>query len=235
MDYTHSMLDHIAPSPVPTADIAARMGMDIREDPRVVVYDIETDNSNGFGLDPYNSSVTQVSISDPEDTIVLDSQVLDEVFILEAIARLFTLVAREDLVLCGWNNFGFDNSFVAVRMVANKDALRALGVWVPDTVEEMLEPVPTLKAKYSVAGGFEHPQKIRWQGKTLEQIDVSYKFQQYAADNAVKHSLKPVSESLGVKILDVDRTRLHEYDLETRTAYAAGDTVMTLFLEQASV
>lgn len=234
MDYTESMLDHTAPAPVATEDIATRMNMHINDDPRVVVYDIETDNSQGFGLDPYRSSITQVAVSDPASTVVLDSQTLDEVYILEGIARLFDLVAREDLVLGGWNNFGFDNSFVAVRMVANKDALRALGVQVPDSVEEMLEPVPTLKAKYDVAGGFEHPQKIRWQGKTLEQFDVSYDFQQYAADNGVKHSLKPVAEHLGVRILDVDRTRLHDYDLETRTAYAAGDTVMTLFLRQES-
>ena len=46
----------------------------------------------------------------------------------------------------------------------------------------------------------------------------------FADEHGVKHSLKPVCAAHGVDMVELDRTRLHEYTPAERAAYALSDS-----------
>src|SRR5690606_33781186 len=68
-------------SKMSTQDVAEKMGIDVNTLPDgYVAFDIETDTSHGYGLRPHRTQITEVVISDKNETIVLSG---DEKHILQ--------------------------------------------------------------------------------------------------------------------------------------------------------
>lgn len=185
-----------------------------------VAYDIETDNSNGYGLRPHLTMITELSLSTKEETIVFSG---DEQHILQK----FTNFMNNDLdgrTLIGWNINSFDNIVLHVR----KQAHPHINNWNGE-----LTPLPRRRT-FNPSGGYETPQRLIW---TLPDGSVTGTTDAFASivfhpdyPQGMPWALKKLARTLGAAPIELDRERLDDYLEEERARYAASDTLVTLFV-----
>lgn len=194
-------------------------------------FDIETDNSNGHGLNPQLAAITQISLVTETDTLVFDG---DELAVLRGFAAAVT--ALEPGLLVGWNSMFFDLPFIVDRSRAYESDGRLDGAQ-----GFILTPQPGLKPKYEPLPGHTGGYSATWVrtlgdgnvaspyavGEPHQHLDVSLAYRKHAETAGVKWSLKPVCASLGIDMVELDRERLHTYTAEQVNAYCASDSAGT--------
>lgn len=184
----------------------------------VLAFDIETDTSQGFGLRPLLTQITEVVVSSRDESWIFAG---DERHILSSFAELLN-GQEEPVVLVGWNNWCFDNIVLQTRAehheIPNWGGL--LEAVKNNTVFEPVGPTSDAQAFIWVTTG----------GVTLRDVDA---FQEKvvwdrARGERYTQGLKPFVESLGCFPVKVDRQRLHELSQDERRDYVLSDGVSTL-------
>lgn len=193
----------------------------------IYAYDIETDNSAGHGLDPYKSAVTEIALATHDTVHVLSG---DEASILDGYAEL--LDALPAGVIGSWNGLFFDNAFVRIRAELTGHRLGS---------SMRVLPQPGLKPKYDYLPGVTVAESF-WYDRSGRDphfhLDISPAWKGFAESfgthevdgkerPVVPWSLKPVCKAAGVPMVELDRTRLHEYTQQERDAYVGSDAVGT--------
>lgn len=174
--------------------------------------DIETDTSNGGGLDPTRSAVTAAAVAfDDTDPVVLTG---NEASIIAGIDEL--LGARSGFLLT-WNGACFDLPFLIARA-------EALGV----ATRLEYQRDATIACKYAGVPGLGEPVRARWGGTV--HLDIAPLFEKIAENRGVAWSLKPVAQSFGFEPVEVDRANVHLLSPAALSAYVASDAVVTLDL-----
>lgn len=176
---------------------------------RIYGLDIETDNSEGFGLDPANSRITDVALATAFGGVALGD--MDERdLLIELTENIDTL---DPGLIVTWNGAFFDLPFII-------DRAKALGLReVTDHL--MLYPQPGLEPKYGYLPGHTTAYSALWNHHS--HLDISLAWRKFAEDNGVKWSLKPVMRAAGFDPVEIDRTRLHEYPPAEVFAYVMSD------------
>lgn len=190
---------------------------------RAVGFDIETDTSPlteeekatwgdvKRGLDPQFSRVTAVSFHQPgRPERVFDAD--DELDVLVGV-HLYVGSLGDDVVLAGWNSAGFDVPFLRQRYAHH----------FPGDAPFAVSPIPGDQPKYPPTPGLGGAVEGAWLGHGLVDIYRVLRpaFAEYPALTA---SLKPFATALGLDVIEVDRTAMHELSREERYAYVASDT-----------
>lgn len=180
----------------------------------LVTLDIETDTSNGGGLDPLHSKIVAVSLaySENAEVIVLDSSNEEEI-----LSSLDTLIASRKGLLITWNGSGFDMPFLHKRYVAT-------GV----TTGLIVGVDPSIPSKYPMNQGLGPPVRVSWH--SAAHVDIANIYSQFALDAKIKWSLKNVAKHLGYTPVEVDRERIHALSLQDLREYVASDATVTLQL-----
>lgn len=176
--------------------------------------DIETDTSNGGGLDPMHSKVVAVSVaySDNEEVVVLDSSSEEEI-----LSSLDVLVASRKGLLVTWNGSGFDMPFLHKRYVA---------AGVSTGLRVLVDP--SIPSKYPTNQGLGPPVRVSWH--SAAHVDIANIYSQFALDAKIKWSLKNVAKHLGYTPVEVDRERIHALSPQELREYVASDAAVTLKL-----
>lgn len=188
---------------------------------RFVAWDIETDTSGGFGLDPNHGPIVSIAAG---EYVAVDGRLEElETFVAQvgAIATEATLLVAFDLWLrgrsagceiVGWNSSCFDAPFVRRRS-------QILGV----PVDLALVLDPRIVPKYGPTPGFIGGYQFTWAGHPS--IDLAYEL--YGPDRCERigcaWSLKPVAEHHGIEMVVVDRERIHELADSDLAAYNLSD------------
>lgn len=188
----------------------------------VLSYDIET-----TGLDPHEAKITEISFSDQKQTYIFS--VKDDEF--ETVNGAWSwfdqyLQDHPRTRLVSWNGWGFDGPWNQVRVDHLAKEGKNVRVWQENA---SLVPRTGVKAKYPVAGGYEHPQSLVWRKKWRDH-DLEKLFIHFAYSNGIRHGLKPVAKAYGYTPIEVDRTRMDLLTDEERVLYVASDTICTLAL-----
>jgi DNA polymerase elongation subunit (family B) len=167
--------------------------------------DIETDTTID-GLDPARSGLVAVALTDGEGfELVVDG---DEPRILTELDH--TLAGLEPGIIVTWNGAAFDLPFIA-------DRARQLGITTGlrlrfDPLIHRRDPLP----------GHDGAYRARWYDH--RHIDG---YQLFRADvGAAMHlpcGLKALAAFVGLPVVEVDRSAIHELDAETTRRYVASD------------
>ncbi len=202
-----------------TSDAARAVHADLAGLPaNVTGYDLETDNSAGFGLDPTQGQITELVLVNGAQTIVLSG---DERHILQGLADyLNARPAGEELD--AWNSHGFDIPFLGRRGDLHGEHLTGWGLALHDSA------VP---GTFHTVGGFDQPQGLTWTtpaGGTHRDVDVMLTIKNAKLRGRGQLGLKPTARAFGAEPIELDRTRLHEYTPQERTEYVASDGLVTL-------
>ena len=204
-----------------TPQVAAAMGADLTGlAGNVTAFDIETDTSAGFGLDPSGGQITELVMANSVETVIL---VGDEQYILQGLADCLNDRPAGE-VLVDWNGAGFDNPFLAVRGAMHAEQLEGWGLAVAD--------IPGPAGAYFVCLGFDAPQALTWtrpDGGQHHDVDAMQMLKKSPLRGR-NLRLKDNVRRFGADPIELDRIRLHEYTPEERAAYAASDGVGTLLV-----
>lgn len=185
---------------------------------RIYGLDIETDNSNGFGLDPRNSVVTEIAVSLPQSLrggAVLTGD--EDVMFAELWALLRDLPPG---LFVTWNGSFFDWPFLADRMAAVRSKVKGLIRLTPDVA---------LTPKYDYLPGHTTGYQVSLdaRGSQHSHLDIASAYKSYAAEQGVSWSLKPVCAAQGIEMIELDRENLHAYTAAEREAYCLSDAAGT--------
>lgn len=179
-------------------------------------FDIETlnDEERGFnGLDPARSEITEIAVATDESINGggevfqgAESKILNDFF---AFVR-----SLKPGLMTGWNSSFFDGPFIDYRYdeVAPRHVVHA-------TPPLTLLPQPSLRPKYNAMPGYGTPRNpgggyallFAADGGVHAHLDVAQAYHRFADEQNVKWGLKPVCEAQGIEMVNLDRTRLHEY------------------------
>lgn len=172
--------------------------------------DIETDNSQGHGLTPSKSAITQIAVVSATEEVVFEG---DEQDILLNTHRW--LSRQHPGLLVTWNGTFFDLPFIS-------DRARTYGTGLDVVLDSLvLAPQEGLVPKYDFLPGHTAGYAAWWAGHT--HLDVTQAWKQFAQDQEVSWSLKPVLRAAGFDPVELDRTRLHEYTPDEVKAYVTSD------------
>jgi hypothetical protein len=191
------------------------------------MYPNGTDSLHPAGLDPRVSKVITAAIAGSKGTsIVLDSMT-EEAMLLDAIGAVFTRLDRQYFsraVVVGWNSTFFDIPFMCVRSHMTQTTLRPA---VRRNSSKDYTP------KYGFPEWANEVGKPEWNEAFIgdvEVIDIAPYFKQYAINNGIRHSLKPVAEHLGFAPVSVDASQVHELSPQERSKYCLSDSLVTVGL-----
>lgn len=183
---------------------------------RLPVYglDIETDTTVD-GLDPATSAVT---------TVALSQDGVDEIFTgpeEDLLVELdFRLTELEPGVLATWNGAAFDLPFLASR--ANHHGIDVgLELRLDERIRLAHDPLPGHAGAYRAAW-YEHRHVDAYR---LYRGDVGPALR-------ISCSLKSIARLVGLKPMEVDRTRLHALETEALHAYASSDARLARVLTE---
>jgi DNA polymerase elongation subunit (family B) len=182
--------------------------------PLVYGLDIETDTTVD-GLNPEVSPVVTVALSNPG---------YDEVFAGREDEILFDLDERlaelEPGVIATWNGAAFDLPFLADRA-----ALHGIGLGL------RLRLDPSIAMHHAPLPG--HPGSYRARWHQHGHVDA---YRLYRADVGsslrVSCSLKSIARLVGLRPIEVDRTRIHDLTHEALHAYASSDARLARVLTE---
>ncbi|MEM9464398.1 MAG: 3'-5' exonuclease [Actinomycetota bacterium] len=171
----------------------------------LVGLDIETDTTVD-GLDPSRSEIVALALSGEGFELVFDG---DEATLLAAAdLALADLTAS---VLVTWNGAGFDLPFIA-RRAARLGLDLGLSLEFDPSIPGRHVPLPGEPAR--VRGRWHHHRHL--DGYQVFRSDVGQTL-------PVSCGLKPLARFVGLPIVEVDRTRIHELSAADRRAYVASD------------
>lgn len=188
-----------------------------------IVWDIETDTSGGFGLDPRNGGIVSVAIGLVKNFVIQDGFFLNvddsltEKDLLIGVQNILA-AAPDYLPLVGWNSSFFDAPFMFYR--ANVNELYESGM--------VLSHNPLLRCKYEpippFVGGYDHVIC----GLRGVDITQTYYTREWAGSNGLKSaSLDAVANHLGFTGIKPDRTKIHELTPQELEAYNLSDITRT--------
>jgi len=191
----------------------------------IYALDLETDTTIN-GLDPRVAAVTECAVSTAAGDTVHSADYYGEATMLFNLDK--HLAALPPGLIVTWNGAFFDLPFLYTRR-------RILSLPPSSTLRQFglhLIPQPGLTPKYDYIGDHTCAYAAVWSrgndsGVPHQHLDISFAYKKVAADLGVKHSLKPVAKALGIKVIEVDRERMHLLTPAQRTAYAASDTRAT--------
>ncbi len=191
--------------------------IDLRTTP-LIGLDIETDTTVD-GLDPRRSPIVALALSGEGFEVVFDD--VDESALLRAAdAAVADLAAG---VLVTWNGSGFDLPFIAHRA-------GLLGV----ELGLVTEFDPTIAGRHDPLPG--HPGRVRGRWHGLGHLDG---YQVYRADVGqtlpVSCGLKSLARFVGLPVVEVDRSRIHELSVDDRRRYVASDARLARALVERRV
>ncbi|MEM7141260.1 MAG: 3'-5' exonuclease [Actinomycetota bacterium] len=167
--------------------------------------DIETDTTTN-GLDPAVAAVVAVAVTGADLEVVLDGPEVEILLALDDLLR-----SLHPGVLVTWNGSGFDLPFLSDRARRHGVGL-GLDLRLDAAIGGRHDPLP----------GHEGAYRARWHGHG--HLDG---YQLFRADvGASLHlpcGLKPLARLVGLPVVEVDRSRIHELDAAARRAYVASD------------
>lgn len=176
--------------------------------------DIETDTTED-GLDPRVARILAVALSLPGGDEFFDGP--EDQLLADLEARLRDLPPG---VLATWNGGAFDLPFLADR-AARHDV--ALGL--------RLELDPRLRVRGNPLPGHEGIYRGAWGAH--QHLDA---YRVYRSDMGpllrVSCSLKSIARVMGLRTIEVDRTRMHDLSHEALHAYAANDARLARVLAE---
>lgn len=196
-------------------------------------FDIETDTSGGYGLDPRKGGITEIALA--FDATVAERfeaahggivySVEDGLAEEEVIIEFDRTLARlEPGVLFTWNGSFFDLPFILSR-AEMLDIAHHLHLRAQPGLKPKYEPLPGHVGGYSAVWGssannFPH-----------QHIDIQRGYERYARDLGIKWRLKPVAHAYGIDMVDPgDRSALHLMPGDKRVEYALSDANGTRLL-----
>lgn len=194
----------------------------------VYSFDIETlnDESRGFnGLDPARSRITEISVV-TDDSINGGGDVFTgpEKKVLSGFFQFMRSLPAG--LLTGWNSSFFDGPFIHDR-----DRVVDMYLNVAPHEQMRLLPQPGLVPKYQAMPGHSTPRNPGG-GYALmfpamnglhAHLDIAPAYRRYADAQGIKWGLKPVCEAQDIPMVELDRTRLHEYTPEEVHDYVLSD------------
>jgi DNA polymerase elongation subunit (family B) len=182
---------------------------------RIYALDIETDNSEGHGLDPNKGRITEIAVQGrAKDVTAVFADEHEKTLLRKFTWHMRTL---EPGLVTTWNGSFFDLPFIQTRA----DILAAPS---PLAVEEDEELKPKYDLLPGYTGGVVGVFDSRRGRVPHQHLDISGAYKQFAADHDVSWSLKPVCAAAGIEMYEIDRTRLQDYTPEERQRYVLSDT-----------
>ncbi len=178
--------------------------------PYLYALDIET-----TGLNPWKNHVTTISIYSPQASIVLEDT--NEKRLLNNIQEW--LCSQPKGLMCSWNGAIFDFPWLQARMKVNQVSCKFI-----------LELDPTIVPKYPPLPGFKGGYSVVVVDKDEIQhthIDTAFSYQAWSEKNGIHWGLKPVAKANGIKIIEVDRTKMDKLTIPERMSYNLSDVVAT--------
>lgn len=173
--------------------------------------DIETDTSQGYGLDPQNGRITGVVLSGVVRRVFSGD---DEKKLLEDLET--TLQEAPPSVIITWNGQAFDMPFIATRMAAH-----GLGSKLQTEYD------PSIPMKYDPIAGHEGAYRAQW--GEHKHCDIMRQYREDADRRNISCSLKSMSRAvLGAEAIEVDRERMHELTPQEYKSYILSDGDVTL-------
>lgn len=204
---------------VPTSRVAAAIGADLDGLPaNVTSFDIETDTSGGFGLDPAGGQITELVLANRDEVVILAG---DERHILQGLADYLNARPAGE-VLASWNGAGFDNGFLATRGAMHAEHLTGWGMAVHPITEET--------GSHYVCAGYDFPLTMTWaRADSGEHHDVD--LMRVLKTSPLRRRslrLKDNARRWGAEPIELDRATLHERTAAEREDYVASDGVCGL-------
>lgn len=186
--------------------------------------DIETDTSNGYGLDPRRGGITEIAFVGADDTITRVFEGAEATMLYDLDAHLSCV---EPGLIGTWNGTFFDLPFLMDRAKKYPDLFGLRG----ERFGLALTPQPGLHPKYDPLPGHRTGYSAVWERRESRtphcHLDIMYAYRQASVEKRVSWSLKPIAEAHGLHPIVLDRERMHEYTPEERRAYVLSDGVMT--------
>ena len=188
--------------------------------------DIETDNSEGFGLDPINGRIISIAVVSASGRTWFQQaqQPEGERQMLRDFAELWKELRRQgSAVWVTWNGGAFDFPFLSHRLMVNR---------VPALFELKLSQ--DRKPKYEPINGFEGVYAVSDDmGLDIDHLDMAYVMKDWAEARSHSWSLKPTAAFLDFHDSRMDMFRgdsIHSQDTHMVAAYNIHDAKMTLDL-----
>ena len=185
----------------------------------VITLDIETDTTGGHGLDPTHAAITEIAVAlGPQGREVVCTGAEDDIL---ACTAAIIADAPVGSVLVTWNGAAFDLPFIDHRISRNRDLCARIGPHRP------VRHLPlSVERKYPpIEGDTEELRAWTWAG--LPHLDIAYGFRSFAEERGIRWSLKSVARAHGIEVIELDRTRMHEYSPAEREEYARSDVRAT--------
>jgi len=191
----------------------------------IYAIDIETDTSpltqeeknQGYlsrGLDPAISRIINIAIASSKGTVVFDGEERD---ILNKLEQYFRTASPGIVVT--WNGSVFDFPFI-------NDRARILKIPLGLLITENPQIVPKYTATPGHRGGY-GAEWTRENGSKLGHIDIAYSFKNFAEENDITWSLKPMATAKGLNPVKVDASAIHLLTKEQVNEYVASDALVT--------
>lgn len=202
---------------------------------RIFALDIETDTDGVNGLDPRESRITELAVATADESVVFAD---DSEAKLLYDANKYIQALQPGLIVT-WNGAFFDLPFISdrvrkLRTDQHRTLKGALGfgdIYI-DRLRKFamtLVPQPGLKPKYDYLPGHTTAYSLLWptddtpDGLVHSHLDISFAYKQFAAEQGIKHSLKPVARAASIEMIEVDRSKMHELTPQQRHDYAVSD------------
>jgi hypothetical protein len=179
--------------------------------PAKFVYPNKTESDHPAGLDPRVASVISIAATNGLDTFAVDAPVHGvsvptprsplkaEAAMVGAFEKWLEILethSRWGSVLVGWNTTYFDVPFLKVRGFSNFSVRKSYG-------EDEIPPPKYGYPEWRELVYGDQPWDEALIAKS-EVWDISHMFKGYAEKHDVKFSLKPVAQSLGIDMLEID-------------------------------
>jgi hypothetical protein len=185
---------------------------------RIYAFDFETDNSQGHGLNPLMAGITDIALATGTGETALNPS-LGEQKLLDLFRD--AVQALPAGIIGTWGGTHFDVPYLRTRM----------GITGCPEHGFTFTPTPEFAPKYQVLpgsdSGFTFTARSLVDGGLILHFDVAYACKPHAERLGVPWRLKPFAEAIGLDVIELDRTRLHEYTEEERRAYNVSDARAT--------
>lgn len=186
-----------------------------------------TDSLHPAGLDPRVGPVITVAIAGSRGTSFVFDSLTEESLLLDAVQAVFARFGRSipsKPTVVGWNTTFFDVPFLQVRSRMCRNNLETT---LRQNASNDYSP------KYGFPEWVSELSRPEWNEAYIGDIpiiDLVPRFGQYATNNGLRHSLKPIAEHLGFNPVSVDATLVHELSSKERSEYCLSDAQVTVQL-----
>lgn len=183
----------------------------------IVALDIETDTTDGHGLDPTRAAITEIAMSFDEPTLDVVHAGVERSILLDTQTTIVNISSLCSLsLLVTWNGAGFDLPYIERRIEEYS------GFGLPP---KRHQPLGVARKYPPIEGDSQELYSWTWGG--LRHLDIAYGFRDFAERTGTRWSLKSVARAHGIEVIELDRTRMHEYSPAEREEYALSDVRAT--------